>query len=71
LPDSFFPRKQVEVLEVREKIRDLEADAIRNALDKFGWDVKGKECAARELGIGLRTLYRKLGALGTERSPKL
>ena len=30
------------------------------ALDKNGWSVRGKKAAAEELGIGVRTLYRKL-----------
>lgn len=38
----------------------LESKLIVETIDKYGWDVKGKENAAKELGISLRTLYRKL-----------
>ena len=41
-------------------LSNLEIDLIKTTLDKYGWDVKGKEKAATELGISLRTLYRKL-----------
>jgi len=33
-------------------------------LDKNGWDVEGKKLAAEELGISLRTLYRRLNDMG-------
>ncbi|QZY57348.1 sigma-54 interaction domain-containing protein [Crassaminicella profunda] len=49
-------------LVIRKKIKNIEIEAIQGALDKYGWDVKGKTEAAKELGIGLRTLYRKLKA---------
>lgn len=42
------------------KIKDSEYNIIVETIDKHGWDVKGKTMAARELGMGLRTLYRKL-----------
>lgn len=45
---------------IRSKVESVELEIIRQTLDKHGWDVKGKELAAEELGIGLRTLYRKL-----------
>ena len=41
-------------------LADLEINLIKSTLDKHGWDVKGKEKSAKELGISLRTLYRKL-----------
>lgn len=44
----------------KTKVTNMEFDIIKSALDKYGWDVKGKTAAAKELGIGLRTLYRKL-----------
>lgn len=44
----------------KAKVTSMEFDIIKSALDKYGWDVKGKTAAAEELGIGLRTLYRKL-----------
>lgn len=42
------------------RIRDNEYNIIIETVDKYGWDVKGKNLAAKELGMGLRTLYRKL-----------
>jgi len=42
------------------KIKNSEYNIIVETIDKHGWDVKGKTMAARELGMGLRTLYRKL-----------
>jgi transcriptional regulator with PAS, ATPase and Fis domain len=35
-------------------------EAILSCLDRHGHDVQGKKQTARELGISLRTLYRKL-----------
>lgn len=45
----------------RQIVLDAEYQQICSALDRHGWHVKGKETAAKELGMGLRTLYRKLG----------
>ena len=42
------------------KLRDLERREIKRALELFGSDTQGKKKAARELGISLATLYRKL-----------
>ena len=41
-------------------VKQNEYNLIIETIDKYGWDVKGKTLAANELGIGLRTLYRKL-----------
>lgn len=49
---------------IRERIADVQADAIRASLERHGTDLKGKMEVASELGIGIRTLYRKLKALG-------
>ncbi|WP_289141814.1 sigma-54-dependent Fis family transcriptional regulator [uncultured Brevibacillus sp.] len=49
---------------IRERIADVQADAIRASLQRHGTDLKGKMEVASELGIGIRTLYRKLKALG-------
>lgn len=37
-----------------------ETHLILSTLDKYGWTVEGKKNASEELGISLRTLYRKL-----------
>ncbi len=42
------------------EIKDKECEIIINTINKYGWDVKGKEKAAKELDMSLRTLYRKL-----------
>ena len=41
-------------------VREFEKAVIRDAIDKVGGD---RQLAARELGIGLSTLYRKLEQL--------
>lgn len=41
-------------------IRKTELKEIITALDKYGWDTKGKKNAAKSLGIGIATLYRIL-----------
>lgn len=45
-------------------LKDAEGAAIRELLDRYGWDVKGKEKTAAELGVSLRTLYRKMKQSG-------
>jgi Transcriptional regulator containing PAS, AAA-type ATPase, and DNA-binding domains len=42
-------------------LEKMEKDAIRNALAVYGNTVTGKKRAAEALGIGLATLYRKIG----------
>ncbi|MGO1368901.1 sigma-54-dependent Fis family transcriptional regulator [Senegalia sp. (in: firmicutes)] len=43
-------------------IKELEKKEIKKALDKFGRDNNGIENAARALGIGRATIYRKIKA---------
>lgn len=43
-----------------ELIAEKKADIIISVLNKYGWDLKGKEKTAEELGISIRTLYRRL-----------
>ena len=45
---------------IRSAARTAQMDAILSCLDRHGHDVQGKTQTARELGISLRTLYRKL-----------
>ncbi|MEN1760632.1 sigma-54 interaction domain-containing protein [Anoxynatronum sibiricum] len=44
---------------MKKKLQHYEQQAITALLDAYGWDRAGKEKAAKELGISLRTLYRK------------
>ncbi len=39
---------------------NIEKITIIQALNRYGWSKKGKENAARELGIGIASLYRKI-----------
>jgi len=41
-------------------LAQAEIDLIKRALKKHGMSYKGKQMAARELGIGIATLYRKI-----------
>lgn len=47
-------------------LRDLELREIARALDLYGTDTQGKEEAAKALGIGLATLYRKIQGVDLE-----
>jgi transcriptional regulator with PAS, ATPase and Fis domain len=42
------------------KLKDIEEENIKRALKYFGEDTKGKKEAAKALGIGVATLYRKI-----------
>ena len=46
--------------EIRE-LKDIESEYINKALDLYGRDTAGKKKAAKKLGIGIATLYRKIG----------
>jgi transcriptional regulator with PAS, ATPase and Fis domain len=59
-PDNFMDYECSLNFKLKEDIRSVEASSIRASLDRYGWDLNGKKQAAKELGIGLRTLYRKL-----------
>jgi transcriptional regulator with PAS, ATPase and Fis domain len=66
LPKRFLDRyrslqKRVGIdVPIKTKALKIQAETIQTYLDKYGYDVQGKKTAARELGISLRTLYRKL-----------
>ena len=59
LPNNIIG-KQIKKLNINEMIANEESNLIISTLNKYGWDVQGKEKASQELGISLRTLYRKL-----------
>ncbi|CAB1254901.1 sigma 54-interacting transcriptional regulator [Clostridium sp. MT-14] len=44
-------------------LKEVEKKYILKALDLYGSDTKGKQMAANKLGIGIATLYRKLGGI--------
>ena len=44
-------------------LKEVEIREIRRAIEKYGVTTQGKRTAAKELGIGLATLYRKLEEL--------
>ena len=49
-----------EAVWLRERRRKADLETVLKALDKYGWDTKGKKNAAKSLGIGIATLYRIL-----------
>jgi transcriptional regulator with PAS, ATPase and Fis domain len=72
LPKRFLDRyrslqKRVGIdVPIKTKALKIQAETIQTYLDKYGYDVQGKKTAARELGISLRTLYRKLATQKTD-----
>ncbi|MGD8189414.1 sigma-54 interaction domain-containing protein [Brevibacillus ginsengisoli] len=60
LPDRFLKHKVYHDQAMIVSLTDVQAETIRAALNKHGYDGKGKAEASKELGIGIRTLYRKL-----------
>jgi transcriptional regulator with PAS, ATPase and Fis domain len=59
LPARIFSNCESD-LDLRSKLSKSESSIIISALDKNGWDMDGKIKTAEELGISLRTLYRRL-----------
>ncbi|MCT4584662.1 MAG: sigma 54-interacting transcriptional regulator [Peptostreptococcaceae bacterium] len=49
-----------------EPLKYLEKKHILKALDIYGYDTNGKKIAAKKLGIGVATLYRKLEQFSTK-----
>jgi len=62
LPIDFLNSSTKTLLEAN-KLKDIEHKIIIDTIDKYGWNTKGKTLAAKELGMGLRTLYRKLNTI--------
>jgi len=54
------PSSIIQAPTIRSAARTAQMEAILSCLDRHGHDVQGKTQTARELGISLRTLYRKL-----------
>jgi len=61
LPDNLLSSKQshTSILEDVLTIASAEKILIKNAINKYGNTTNGKKKAAKELGIGIATLYRK------------
>ena len=70
LPENFLKRVSghephmkylpVPAEDIKSRVMMTEREVILSSLDRNGHDVRGKTQTARELGISLRTLYRKL-----------
>lgn len=45
---------------INDTIRDVELNEIITAVNRFGWNTRGKQEAANHLGISVATLYRRL-----------
>ena len=67
LPDNFFEEAREETkesidvsYETVRSLKELEKEEILKAIRLYGSDTEGKKKAAKSLGIGLATLYRKL-----------
>lgn len=59
LPPFMLEKKSNLVSRDRTLIKG-QSELILSTLDKYGWTTEGKEIASRELGISVRTLYRRL-----------
>ncbi|MPN39922.1 hypothetical protein SDC9_187456 [bioreactor metagenome] len=55
----FKEEKPVDI-DIIHTLKELEEIEIQKALERFGNTTEGKKEAAKSLGIGLATLYRKL-----------
>jgi transcriptional regulator with PAS, ATPase and Fis domain len=67
LPTGILKHKNNDLLKYKDldhkslvPLKEIEKEYILRAIDIFGNDVKGKKLAAKSLGIGIATLYRKL-----------
>jgi transcriptional regulator with PAS, ATPase and Fis domain len=62
LPENIF-QNEIDVFNNENeifKLKSLEKRAIKNAIEKYGTTTDGKKIAAKRLGIGIATLYRKI-----------
>ncbi|WP_257347137.1 sigma-54 interaction domain-containing protein [Pseudalkalibacillus decolorationis] len=60
LPDRLLKPSEEGIQNSQLNLEELEKDMIKNTLDKYGYNYKGKALSAQELGIGIRTLYRRI-----------
>lgn len=60
LIQSFLEGSKILVKKHVRTLRELEHEAIQEALNRCGWSLEGKRKAAQSLGISLATLYNKL-----------
>ncbi|KGO15635.1 sigma-54 interaction domain-containing protein [Clostridium botulinum] len=65
LPPSIVENKNAQIYgtgigEDIRPLKEIEKEYILRALDIYGHDTRGKQLAAKRLGIGIATLYRKL-----------
>ncbi|APR00353.1 sigma 54-interacting transcriptional regulator [Clostridium botulinum] len=65
LPPSIVENKNPQIYgagigEDIRPLKEIEKEYILRALDIYGHDTRGKQLAAKRLGIGIATLYRKL-----------
>ncbi len=57
---EFIPHQSQVSLSYKEALSEFEKQLFTATLDETGSDLEGKRRAAQKLGLGLRTLYRKL-----------
>ena len=63
--EAAAPRRQEDPVEEQIlSLKEVERREIQKAIAKHGTSTQGKRTAAKELGIGLATLYRKLEESG-------
>lgn len=54
----------IDTYKLKEKMEQFEKNVIKQTLDNFGCDSAAKEKAAKQLGIGIASLYRKIKKYG-------
>lgn len=60
LIQSFMDGSRILLKKQAKTLKELEHEAIQEALNRCGWSLEGKRKAAHSLGISLATLYNKL-----------
>ncbi|CRK82918.1 sigma-54 interaction domain-containing protein [Neobacillus massiliamazoniensis] len=66
LPDFISKSKPIirSIQQNKGVLNDMEKDVIIQKLNQYGYDFEGKELVAKELGVSVRTIYRKIDKLG-------